>query len=69
MRKLEGKEVLIMEININEQTPSIKLIRGQKNSYGFEIKVFGKDMNKVLEQLKQVNDRLVTEYCDGDGDA
>lgn len=56
-----------MEVNIQEQTPSIKLIRGQKNSYGFEIKVFGKDMDKVLEQLKQVNDRLVEEYCGGDG--
>lgn len=54
-----------MEVNINEQTPSIKLIRGQKNSYGFEIKVFGKDMDKVLEQLKQVNDRLVEQYCRG----
>lgn len=55
-----------MEININEQTPSIKLIRGQKNSYGFEIKVYGQDMDKVLEQLKQVNDRLVEQYCGGD---
>jgi len=51
---------------IHEQTPSIKLIRGQKNSYGFEIKVFGKDMDKVLEQLKQINDRLVEQYCRGD---
>jgi len=55
-----------MEINIQEQLPSIKLIRGQKNSYGFEIKVFGKDMSKVLEQLKQVNDKLVEQYCGGD---
>ena len=55
-----------MEIKIQEQLPSIKLIRGQKNSYGFEIKVFGKDMDKVLQQLKQVNDRLVEQYCGGD---
>ena len=55
-----------MEINIQEQLPSIKLIRGQKNSYGFEIKIFGKDMDKVLEQLKQVNDKLVEQYCGGD---
>ena len=55
-----------MEINIQEQLPSIKLIRGQKNSYGFEVKIFGKDMDKVLEQLKQVNDRLVEQYCRGD---
>ncbi len=55
-----------MEININEQTPSIKLIRGQKNSYGFEVKVFGKDMDKIIEQLKQVNDKLVEQYCRGE---
>jgi hypothetical protein len=57
-----------MEVSINEQTPSIKLIRGQKNSYGFEIKVFGKDMDKVLEELKQVNDKLVEQYCEGGGE-
>ena len=55
-----------MEVSINEQTPSIKLIRGQKNSYGWEIKVFGKDIDKVLEQLKQVNEELSAEYCGGD---
>jgi len=55
-----------LEINIQEQLPSIKLIRGQKNSYGFEIKVFGRDMDKVMEQLKYVNDKLVKEYCRGD---
>jgi len=57
-----------MEININEQTPSIKLIRGQKNSYGWEIKVYGQDMGKVLGQLKEVNNKLVEEYCGGDND-
>ena len=57
-----------MEININEQTPSIKLVKGQKDAYGWEIKVFGKDMTKVLEELKQVNDRLLQEYNGGDGE-
>lgn len=55
-----------MEVSISEQLPSIKLIRGQKNSYGFEIKVFGKDMDKVLEQLKEVNDMLLQEYSGGE---
>ncbi len=55
-----------MEVNIQEQLPSIKLIRGQKNSYGFEIKIFGRDMDKVLEQLQYVNDKLVEQYCRGD---
>jgi len=57
-----------MEASINEQTPSIKLIRGQKNSYGFEIKVFGRDMDKLLEQLKYVNDKLAGRYCNPIGD-
>lgn len=55
-----------MEVNIQEQIPSIKLIKGQKDSYGWEIKVFGKDMDKVLEQLKLVNDKLLQEYSGGE---
>ncbi len=55
-----------MEVNIQEQVPSIKLIKGQKDSYGWEIKLFGKDTNKVLEQLKQVNDKLLQEYAGGE---
>jgi hypothetical protein len=55
-----------MEVSINEQTPSIKLVKGQKDSYGWEIKLFGKDTNKVLEQLKQVNDKLLQQYSGGE---
>lgn len=55
-----------MEINIQEQVPSIKLIKGQKDNYGWEIKVFGKDTEKVLEELKQVNDKLLQEYSEGE---
>lgn len=55
-----------MEVNIQEQIPSIKLIKGQKDSYGWEIKLFGKDMNQVLEELKQVNDKLLQEYSKGE---
>jgi len=68
MRKLEKREVLIMEVSINEQTPSIKLVKGQKDSYGWEIKLFGKDTDKVLQDLKQVNDKLSEEYGGGDED-
>ena len=55
-----------MEVNIQEQIPSIKLIKGQKDSYGWEIKLFGKNTDKVLEQLKQVNDKLLQEYSGGE---
>ncbi|MBU1209076.1 MAG: hypothetical protein KKH04_19485 [Proteobacteria bacterium] len=57
-----------MEVSINEQTPSIKLVKGQKDAYGWEIKLFGKDIPKVLEELKQVNDRLLQEYSGGEGE-
>lgn len=55
-----------MEVNIQEQIPSIKLIKGQKDSYGWEIKLFGKDTDKVLGQLKQVNDKLLQQYSGGE---
>lgn len=54
-----------MEVNIQEQIPSIKLIKGQKDSYGWEIKVFGKDTNKVLEELKSVNEHLKKDFSEG----
>lgn len=55
-----------MEVNIQEHVPSIKLIKGQKDSYGWEIKLFGKDTDKVLEQLMQVNDKLLQQYNSGE---
>ncbi len=57
-----------MEINIQEQVPSIKLIKGQKDSYGWEIKLFGKDTDKVLQDLKRVNDKLSEEFGAGGED-
>jgi len=56
----------MMEVNIQEQTPSIKLVKGQKDSYGWEIKLFGKDTDRVLQDLKQVNDKLSEEYGGGE---
>lgn len=49
---------------LHEQAPSIKLIRGQKGTCGWEIKIFGKDMKQVIEQLKQINDELLRQYCE-----
>jgi len=53
-----------MEAVIGEQAPSVKLIRGQKGSYGFEIKIFGNDRAKLLNELRKVHDALVSVYCD-----
>ena len=51
-----------MEIKIQEQTPSMKLIKGQKDIYGWEIRLFGKDTEKVIEQLKKVDDKLKDQF-------
>ena len=51
-----------MEIKIQEQTSSIKLIKGQKDTYGWEIKLFGKDTDKVIEQLKKVGNKLKDQF-------
>ncbi|MCF8121958.1 MAG: hypothetical protein K9K34_06055 [Desulfarculaceae bacterium] len=53
-----------MEAVIGEQAPSVKLIRGQKGSYGFEIKIFGNDRARPLKELRKVHDALVRVYCD-----
>lgn len=53
-----------MEAVVGEQAPSVKLVRGQKGSYGFEIKIFGNDRAKLLEELRKVHDALVRVYCD-----
>jgi hypothetical protein len=57
-----------MEVNISEQVPSIKLIKGQKDSYGWEIRLFGKDTDKMLEELRRLNDKLTKEFCQGGED-
>lgn len=41
---------------------TIKLIRGQRGSYGFEIKLVGEDEKDILRRLKKVNDELVKTY-------
>jgi hypothetical protein len=57
-----------MEISIQEQVPSIKLIKGQKDSYGWEIRLFGKDTKKMVEDLEHLNGKLAERFCqDGSG--
>jgi hypothetical protein len=34
-----------------------------KDSYGWEVKIFGKDTKGVLEQLEQINNLLKETYC------
>ena len=43
---------------------SIKLIRGQRGSVGFKIKLVGEDETEILKRLKVVNDELVKTYIE-----
>lgn len=47
-----------MEIKIQEQKPSIKVSKGQKDTYGWEIKIFGDDLNKLVDTLKETDTKL-----------
>ena len=47
---------------ILKETNSIKLNRGMKGLYGFEIKLSGDDEKDILERIKMVNDELVKSY-------
>ena len=64
---------MVLEVKVHgnvthEQTPSIKLIKGQKDTYGWEIKVSNQDPDTALQQLKQTNEKLRKEFCsDGGG--
>ena len=47
-----------------EVKEKIKLIRGQRGNYGFEIVVTDKVLNEItLGRLKTINKRLKEEYC------
>jgi len=42
----------------------IKLIRGQRGNYGFEVKLVGEDEKEIVERLKIINDELVKTYIE-----
>lgn len=41
---------------------TIKLIRGQRGSYGWEIKLVGEDEKEIVKKLWKVNNELVKTY-------
>jgi hypothetical protein len=51
-----------MEGVSQEQLPSIKLTKGQKDSYGWEVRVFGKDTTLLVQELKNINEMLKREF-------
>ena len=53
-----------MEETINnvKDCHSVKLIRGQRGSYGWEIKIVGDNINKIIENLVKTNIELNSLY-------
>jgi len=49
------------ETQIKEQS-SIKLNRGMKGTYGWEIKIFDDSEDNILTRIKKINKRLIDEY-------
>jgi len=49
---------------VNEQAPSVKLIKGQKGAYGWEVKAFGNNLNDVIEKVKEANGKLQKEFSE-----
>jgi len=43
---------------------SIKLIRGQRGNYGWEIKLVGEDEKDIIKKLKEVDEELVKTYTE-----
>jgi len=51
-----------MEIKVQEQQNSIKLMKGQKDSYGWEIKVYGRDMDSLVNELEDIDTDLKIKF-------
>ena len=43
---------------------TIKLIRGQRGSVGFEVKLVGEYETEILKRLKKVNEELIKTYIE-----
>lgn len=41
---------------------TIKLIRGQRGTYGWEIKLVGEDEKEIVKKLWKVNNELINTY-------
>ncbi len=52
------------KLSIHGDLNSIKLIRGQRGSYRWEIKLVGKDEKEILKKLKAVDKELIKTYTE-----
>lgn len=54
---------------INERADSVKLIKGQRGSFGYEVKIHGEllseeGLTKVLDKLKEVTSKLEESFSE-----
>ena len=43
---------------VQAQPYHIKLVKGQRDAYGWEITIYGTDMNTIIEELKGVDEKM-----------
>lgn len=54
---------MVVETEVkHDQISSIKLIKGQKNNYGWEIKVYNNDLDAAIRIIENVNSALKIKY-------
>jgi hypothetical protein len=46
----------------NQEQSTIKLIRGQRGNYGWEIKLVGKDETDIKKRLDKINEEMTKSY-------
>lgn len=51
-----------MENKIIKELSSIKLIRGQRGNFGWEIKLVGEDETNIKKRLDKLNKEMVKSY-------
>ena len=51
----KGNEVTYLKDTVN----SVKVIRGQRGSYGWEIKVYKDDLSVAVNEIKEIDGKLV----------
>jgi len=54
------EEQTIIQRQISQ--PSIKLNQGMNGSIGFEIKIYGNDINQIIQGLKETNEKMNKEF-------
>ena len=68
-KEKEKEEVKQVETEIIKQTfqPSIKLSKLSTKKYSWEIRVSGDDTNKIIEEIEDINEKLLEKFLNSKG--